>query len=408
MPVPTHNLSLRSRRRGTAIIWTVVMVMVMMAFTSLAVDLGRVITTKTELRRAADAAARAGVAVLSGSVTNSTVQNTVKNMAALDKANNASITVNNSDIQWGVWNAAAKTFTSSANANSSGVNAIKVTTRCTSANGNPVSLTFGTLLGASTCDVTATSIAALGTTTSTSTIFVSATSNPWLAGQTVTGTQGSIPDGGYSGPNVNSQHPWQYDLVGPIGGTAASGEGYESPVAAGLTLIPGATLQITSVSGTAANHPGGANHTADGVSGGSVSNYSDDAATTASAPGYTGASNSGIAGSEFGIANISIPIDSLLGVFLTSSNPNDGTTAPAGLDFSTQTARDYSSLSPLVKQPFYVGTGQTSSSTQQSIIVPSNATRLYFGTMDGHEWSNNTGGFNVTINQTYSAITIVQ
>jgi hypothetical protein len=69
------------------------------------------------------------------------------------------------------------------------------------------------------------------------------------------------------------------------------------------------------------------------------------------------------------------------------------------LDFSTQTQRDYTSIDPQVRQPFFVGNGQTSGSVQQTIIVPSNATRLFLGTMDGHEWSNNVGGFNVTITQ---------
>ena len=33
------------------------------------------------------------------------------------------------------------------------------------------------------------------------------------------------------------------------------------------------------------------------------------------------------------------------------------------------------------------------------IIVPKNAYALFLGTMDGHEYSNNTGGFNATITQ---------
>jgi hypothetical protein len=32
-------------------------------------------------------------------------------------------------------------------------------------------------------------------------------------------------------------------------------------------------------------------------------------------------------------------------------------------------------------------------------VVPNNATRLFLGTMDGHEWSNNVGSFQATITQ---------
>ncbi len=94
-----------------------------------------------------------------------------------------------------------------------------------------------------------------------------------------------------------------------------------------------------------------------------------------------------------------MPKNSLNAVFLNNNVP-DGQTVPPVLDFSTQTARDYSKISPLVQQVFYTGTGLTSSGSQQSITVPAGATRMFLGTMDGHEWSNNSGGYNVTITQT--------
>jgi len=93
-----------------------------------------------------------------------------------------------------------------------------------------------------------------------------------------------------------------------------------------------------------------------------------------------------------------MPTCAMNAVFLGSNLPDTGT-APTPLDFSTAASRDYSSVSPLVKQPFYVGTGQTTSSTQQMIVVPNGATRLFFGMMDNQEWSNNTGGYNATVTQ---------
>jgi hypothetical protein len=51
---------------------------------------------------------------------------------------------------------------------------------------------------------------------------------------------------------------------------------------------------------------------------------------------------------------------------------------------------------------FFIGDGLTSDSNagffdgeQQSFIVPSGATRLFLGTVDGEGWYNNTGSFSV-------------
>src|SRR5579863_1632100 len=52
-----QSIALR-RNHGMSIIYVIVSMSVLMGFCSLAVDLGRVVTTKTELHRAADAAAR--------------------------------------------------------------------------------------------------------------------------------------------------------------------------------------------------------------------------------------------------------------------------------------------------------------------------------------------------------------
>ena len=57
------------------------------------------------------------------------------------------------------------------------------------------------------------------------------------------------------------------------------------------------------------------------------------------------------------------------------------------------------SIEPQLNQAFYVGDGQTSTNTTETIIVPNNAYAIFLGTMDGHEWSNNLGGFNATITE---------
>jgi Flp pilus assembly protein TadG len=423
----------RSRRRGIAIIYVIIALVAMLGFCSLAVDLGRVQTAKTELRRAADAAARAGAAYIPQGT--SAVQSAAIAIASQNKCDGANVVLTNSNIQVGIWNKSTSTFSTSGSAdNVTTFNAVQISALRTKANGNPIPLLFGSILGASTCNVTATSVAALVAVSAPITDYVSAHGNPWLAGQPA-GKVGSEPDNNY----MNEEHPWKYDIANP--GKVASavtaeqssgsyttptdssklessdystGEPYGSPVAFNVT--PGAVIQIqvpTSGSGsTAANHGlldntgNGINTNADGNDGGSVAIYSDDAANPSDTQGTVTTS-----GTEHGISNIATPINSLNGVFMDQNGATYGADStqetsesnppatPSGLDFSTQAARDYTAIQPELNQSFFIGNGQTSSGVQQTIVVPNNAYTLFLGTMDGHEWSNNQGGFNATITE---------
>lgn len=102
-------------------------------------------------------------------------------------------------------------------------------------------------------------------------------------------------------------------------------------------------------------------------------------------------------GAENGISDVTALIDSLLGVFLGNDQP-DLTAAPVALNFGTDSSRDFATLSPLLKQTFYIGDGRRNDgSTIQTFVVPSGATRLFLGTMDGYQWSNNSGALYVTV-----------
>lgn len=135
---------------------------VMMGFVSLAVDLGRVQVAKTELRRTADAAARAAAAGISSGV--STAQANASSIVALNTVDGstASIVVD-SDVEFGTWSSENRTFTVLTGANRSNANAIRVTMRRTAARGNAVPLVFAQVLGRSSCDVSATSTAMIST-----------------------------------------------------------------------------------------------------------------------------------------------------------------------------------------------------------------------------------------------------
>ncbi len=375
-----------SRRRGAAVVYVGMSLAVIIGFCSLGVDVARCQFAKSTLRHTARAAAMAAVENLSNGQTASIAA--AVGMAASNTCDGTPVALDPSnDIQFVNW-VGPGNYTILSASQFSQANAVLVYARRQNANGNPISLMFGGIIGVPTCDVQSSAIALRSQQSVTS--YIATTSDPWLAGEP-TGTIGSVTDADYAGPQVNSEHPWQHDIAGPTGGIMPSGQAYDSPIQVGMTLIPGATITITSVTGQGSNDPTLPMYNADGTSSAGIS-VTHDWAATGSAP------------TEHGMSDINAPHNSLLGVFLTDSLPDDVSTTPTSLDFTTQTARDYTSLSPDVQQMFYAGTGQTSGGQQQQFVVPPNATRLFFGTMDGHEWSNNVGGFTATITQTTYSI----
>jgi hypothetical protein len=100
-------------------------------------------------------------------------------------------------------------------------------------------------------------------------------------------------------------------------------------------------------------------------------------------------------GAENGISNVVAPYDSLLGVFLTDDQP-DRSRAPKTLDF-TRIGTKFTSVAPLLRQVFFIGAGVNKDGSKRRCLVPRGATRLFLANMDSYEWSNNTGGFVVTV-----------
>jgi len=408
-----------TRRRGIAVIYVIVILLVMLGFCSFAVDLGRVQTAKTELRRACDSAARAGAAFIPYG--NTAAQNEAITLAASNKVDGKSLTLTTANVTVGT-----------VTVNSVPCQAVTVTVPRGQVE---IPLLFGAVLGESYCTVSATSIAALIAQPSPTTEYVSAHGDPWLSGEQA-GTTGSMPDTGYDNPSPNNVHPWKNDIANPSKVSAAvtaagssgsysvptdsskvastdyqSGEPYGSPTQ--FTVSPGSVVGVSTSSssefmsdnqGFLSNNGNGVDYTADGENNGSYSIYSDDASNPSLAEGSQTTS-----GSEHGISNIEAPLNSVIGVFMDKNGAEYGAdsteettesgapSTPTGQDFSTQTDRDYTAIEPSLNQSFYVGDGQTSTTTQQLIFVPNNASALFLGTMDGHEWSNNQGGGNITV-----------
>lgn len=161
----------------------------------------------------------------------------------------------------------------------------------------------------------------------------------------------------------------------PNGSTCCGGDSVpaQSPTqVTGLTLVPGSTLSFV-VTGSVNFGPGPSGNPPDG-------------GVSASTP-----ANNGISGASW-------PANALVGVFLDNSLPT-ATPAPADLNFSTAGATSFTSLSPALKQAFFIGDGLTGNGTGavQTFVVPAGATRLFLGTSDGFGWFNNSGSFAVTV-----------
>lgn len=177
------------------------------------------------------------------------------------------------------------------------------------------------------------------------TVDVPGTSNPWLAG---------MPDGS----------------TGRRGDVAPD----ESPVLVTSGSIEGGAVFVFSAVGS--------------VSRGSPLPFVGPDGETNSISHYLGAEN--------GIADVAAPFECLVGVFLGTNQPDLNPT-PQPLDFSTATNRDYLILTPALQQPFFIGDGLTSSGAIQQVIAPSEATRLFVGTIDEYSWFNNEGSFTVQV-----------
>src|SRR5947207_13018212 len=97
-------------RRGIAAIYSILMLVVLCGLVSMGVDLGRVQLAKTELRSAADGAARAGVAGLASGVTQA--QSDAAAVAAANNCDGSPVVIDQTlDIEFGTWSDATRTFT---------------------------------------------------------------------------------------------------------------------------------------------------------------------------------------------------------------------------------------------------------------------------------------------------------
>src|SRR4051812_28819908 len=97
----------QKRNRGIATIYAILVMTALCMILSLAVDYGRAQLVKTELRRAADAAARAAAGSLPGNLSAATAS--AKDIASRNLADGTACVLDPSqDIQYGIWDVKSK------------------------------------------------------------------------------------------------------------------------------------------------------------------------------------------------------------------------------------------------------------------------------------------------------------
>lgn len=342
-----NRSGLMKRFRGISLIYAMISMTALTGFVSLAVDLGRVQVAKTELQQAADAAAMYGAAGMSQGV--ATVKSRVAAAAADNKVDGTTLAIDQTnDIEFGVWDPGTRTFTVLTGSAQSSATAIRVTARRSAARGTGVPTFFGRIVGMNTVDAKAVAIAARGHVTSNT---VDGDSCPWLAGM----------------PNGSS--------VAATGGnpTPAVAPAQRPPQVTGINLTAGSSLFFRQASGVT-SYSGSGNFGPDGDTAWIVTQA---------------ASN--------GINQTSAPIQAMVGIFLDDRAPNTWSQQTAG-NFTTAASRNFTTLSPPLKQVFFIGDGLDSSGNLQEFVVPTGATRFYIGIMDEKGWWwDNSGTISTTM-----------
>jgi Flp pilus assembly protein TadG len=401
------------QRRGTTMLYALVCLIALFAVISLGVDWGRVQVAQAQLQGAADAAARYAVTGLQNDLRGqSAVESNAREVVRQNHVDGRPVNFRpQEDIEVGVWDPNQRRFTSTDNLDLA--NAVRVTLRKSAARNDAVPLTFAGLIGRPTADLRAQATAytdfgavAGGAGNGRFEYYIPATSNPWLSGMpagTVANPNNPANNPDYAGdeyvdPGVKksgTRRMTNWSTQNGSGGSDGNNVGTSqsnwsqwgdyapkkgSPIRAGMIPIhPGATISFDGFNGGANNFSSTTLYDADGNSGWIINN---------------------LRGAENGMSDLRAPINSVIAVFLSDTQPSLAGQAPPTLDFGSSSSRDFLVLRPELRQMFFIGDGRTSAGETQRFVVPPGATRLYIGTMDGWEWNNNIGGFEVTAHAT--------
>jgi len=340
-------------RPGSALPYVVVSMIGLIGIASIGIDWGHVEMVKTDMQRCADATARGYVEIYLQYGQNTAIASGAQLYSAADNPVDSNSGVAPAvTVQWGSWNTSTSTFSTNWG---SGTPAVKVTVARNAANGNSIPLTWAAVLGHRFCDVQVSAIAAV------------------MGSQSAPFTTPGAADLYLAGMPPGSTASWD--------DTTSNAPPYQIT---SIPVIPGTYITLTKVTGQVRHDPTLPYDGPDGNDGFILEHGSD------SPGGPTPAA-------ENGIGAVTMPIDALMGVFLTDAAPNT-TPAPAAVDYTDPATRNQTQYNDIqLKQPFFIGDGMTSSGVTQQFLVPPNATRLFLSTMDGYQWNNNGGSFTGTI-----------
>ncbi len=160
--------------RGTVLIYCIVAFTTLSGFVSLGVDLGRAQLAKTELQRAADAAAR----YAAQGVSDGTYLSKAQAAASANTVDSTPLTLLASDVTLGTWSNGAFT------AGGANPNAVRVVAVRSAARGTAVPLLFAQVIGIQSCNVTATTIARNNGTSVGKYCIASDTATTFVSGKT--------------------------------------------------------------------------------------------------------------------------------------------------------------------------------------------------------------------------------
>jgi len=151
-----HSPLLRRRfRRGHALIIGLISIIILFTFSSLAVDFGRVMTSRSELMSGAEAAARAAAAALATG--HSQARSAAVSVAQMNHCDGRPIVLDpNEDVIVGIWDETTRTFAANGGSSSSPANAVRVIARRSVERNNAIPLLFGKVFGRESCNVSGT------------------------------------------------------------------------------------------------------------------------------------------------------------------------------------------------------------------------------------------------------------
>jgi hypothetical protein len=142
----------KSNRRAAVLVLAAILLVMMFAFLTFAIDLGYVTLTRTQLQNSADSLALAAASFIPNDTTKATAE--AMKFAALEQVGGVTLDPGSVTVDFGIWNGNSRVFT----AGQAG-NAVRVTLKRDATHGGQIPLFFAPVLGQKGVDCSAKSVA---------------------------------------------------------------------------------------------------------------------------------------------------------------------------------------------------------------------------------------------------------